>query len=419
MISVLERFLRYVKIDTQSDEESSTFPSTGKQFHLADVLYQELVDMGVTDLVYDREFCYLYASIPSNLPEEQAEKVPAIGFIAHMDTSPQVTGTNVRPRVVENYDGGDIVLNEERQIVLSPEDFPQLSSYKGRSLVVTDGTTLLGADDKAGVAEIMTAVEELLSHPDRPHGVIKIAFTPDEEVGDGMEHFNVETFGAKYAYTVDGGPLGELEFENFNAASAKVYITGKSIHPGYAKNKMINAALLAGAFMQQLPAEQTPEHTEGYEGFYHLYSVQGDIEHARLNYIIRDHDRDLFEKKKAYFQQVCDFMNSRYGAGTFRVEIKDSYYNMKEKILPEYHLIETARKAMLDNGVEPLIIPVRGGTDGCRLSFMGVPCPNLYTGGHNYHGRFEYVCVESMESMVKVIQSIAGYYAAVHSSAGL
>lgn len=411
MSSLLERFLKYVKIDTQSADESDTFPSTGKQFHLADVLYQELLDMGVTDIVYDREYCYLYASIPSNLPGDQAEKIPAIGFIAHMDTSPQVSGTNVKPRVVENYDGGDIVLNEEKQIILSPSDFPQLSSYKGSSLVVTDGTTLLGADDKAGVAEIMTAVEELMTHAEQPHGAVKVAFTPDEEVGGGVDHFNVETFGAQYAYTVDGGPVGELEYENFNAASAKVYITGKSIHPGDAKNRMLNASLLAGAFMQQLPAEQTPEHTEGYEGFYHLHGVQGDIEHAKLDYIIRDHDRVLFEKKKAYFQQVCDFMNCRYGEGTFRAEIRDSYYNMKEKILPEFHLIETAQQAMLDNGVEPLVAPIRGGTDGCRLSFMGVPCPNLYTGGHNYHGRFEYVCVESMESMVKVIRSIVMAYA--------
>ena len=411
MSSVLERFLRYVKIDTQSDEESSTFPSTHKQFQLADILYQEFIDMGVEDVVYDRDCCYLYASIPSNLPQEQADLIPAIGFIAHMDTSPQITGANVNPRVIENYDGGDIVLNKDKQIILSPKEFSGLASYKGCSLVVTDGTTLLGADDKAGVAEIMAAAQELLCHPERPHGAIKIAFTPDEEVGAGMSHFQVETFGARYAYTVDGGPLGELEFENFNAASAKVFITGKSIHPGSAKNKMINAGLLAGAFMQQLPAEQTPEHTEGYEGFYHLSSVQGSIEHARLHYIIRDHDRSLFEKKKEYFQQVCDFMNKRYGEGTFRAEIKDSYYNMKEKILPEYHLIETARQAMIENQVEPQIVPIRGGTDGCRLSFMGVPCPNLYTGGHNYHGRYEYVCVESMESMVKVIQSIAKQYA--------
>ncbi|MDY2629238.1 MAG: peptidase T [Lachnospiraceae bacterium] len=413
MSALTERFLKYVKIDTQSNEESSTFPSTEKQFALADVLYQELQEMGITDIIYDREYCYLYASIPSSLPGKQDQNVPVIGFIAHMDTSPEVSGADITPRIIESYDGGDIVLNEDKQIILSPADYPHLSSYVGRSLIVTDGTTLLGADDKAGVAEIMTAVEEMLAHPERPHGPIRIAFTPDEEVGGGMDHFNAEAFGAQFAYTVDGGAEGELEFENFNAASAKVYITGKSIHPGDAKNRMINASLLAGAFIQQLPAEQTPEHTEGYEGFYHLCSVRGDIEHAQLNYIIRDHDKELFEKRKNFIQSVCNFMNCRYGEGTFRVEIKDSYYNMKEQILPEYHLIENAKKAMLDNGVEPVVVPIRGGTDGSRLSFMGIPCPNLYTGGHNYHGRFEYACVESMESMVKVIQSIAGIYAGV------
>ena len=410
MSALTERFLKYVKIDTQSDEESSSFPSTKKQFQLADILYQELQGMGITDIVYDREFCYLYASIPSNLSADRTEKVPAIGFIAHMDTSPAISGSGVKPRLIENYDGGDIMLNEEKKIVLSPEDYPELASYAGRSLIVTDGTTLLGADDKAGVAEIMTAVEEMLNHPEIPHGTIRIAFTPDEEVGGGMDHFNVEIFGAQYAYTIDGGAEGELEFENFNAASAKVYVTGKSIHPGDAKNHMINASQMAGEFIQQLPSEQTPEHTEGYEGFYHLCSMQGDIEHAQLNYIIRDHDRDLFEKKKAFFQSVCDFLNSKYDADIFRVEIKDSYYNMKEQIMPAYHLIETAQKAMLDNGVEPVVVPIRGGTDGSRLSYRGVPCPNLYTGGHNYHGRFEYACVETMESVVKVIRRIAALY---------
>ncbi|MDD7390848.1 MAG: peptidase T [Lachnospiraceae bacterium] len=408
--ALLKRFFKYVTIDTQSDEDSTACPSTSKQFQLADLLYQELQDMGICDIVYDRECCYLYASIPSNLPEEQAEKVPAIGFIAHMDTSPEITGADVKPRLVENYDGGAILLNEEKGIVLSPADYPELSACAGRTLIVTDGTTLLGADDKAGVAEIMTAVEEMLAHPEVPHGVIKLAFTPDEEVGRGMDHFNVEAFGAQYAYTVDGGSEGELEFENFNAASAKVYVTGKSIHPGDAKNRMINASLMAGMFMQQLPPEQTPEHTEGYEGFYHLCSMQGDIEHAQLNYIIRDHDRELFEQKKVYFQQVCDFLNQKYGADIFLAEIKDSYYNMKEQIIPAWHLIETAEQAMKDIGIEPKVVPIRGGTDGSRLSFMGVPCPNLYTGGHNYHGRFEYACVESMESMVKVIRRIAAVY---------
>ncbi|MDO5410136.1 MAG: peptidase T [Lachnospiraceae bacterium] len=410
MSALVERFLKYVAIDTQSDEESSSFPSTKKQFNLADVLYQELKGMGIEDVYYDKEYCYLYASIPSNLPEDKADKVPAIGFIAHMDTSPEISGAQVKPRIIENYDGKAIVLNEEKQILLTPEDYPALSEYKGRSLIVTDGTTLLGADNKAGVAEIMTAAEELLAHPERPHGTIKIAFTPDEEVGGGMNHFDVAAFGARFAYTVDGGAEGELEFENFNAADAKVFITGKSIHPGSAKNHMVNASLLAGLFTQQLPAEQTPEHTEGYEGFYHLCNMQGDIEHARLHYIIRDHDKALFEKRKAYFQSVCDFLNNRFGSGTFRVEIQDSYYNMKEQVMPAYHLIEIAQKAMMDHQVEPQIVPIRGGTDGARLSFMGVPCPNLYTGGHNFHGRFEYACIESMESMVKVIQKIAEYY---------
>lgn len=411
MSLLTERFIKYVKIDTQSDGDSSTFPSTKKQFQLADLLYKELQDMGITEITYDREYCYLYASIPSNMPAEQADKVPVIGFIAHMDTSPEISGADVKPRVIDHYDGGDIVLNEEKNIILSPADYPYLASYVGRSLIVTDGTTLLGADDKAGVAEIMTAVEELLANPKQPHGTIKIAFTPDEEVGGGMDHFNVEAFGAQFAYTIDGGAEGELEFENFNAASAKVYVSGKSIHPGDAKNRMINASLMAAEFIQQMPAEQTPEHTEGYEGFYHLNSMKGNIEHAQLHYIIRDHDREKFEKRKTYFQAACDFLNCKYGADIFRVEINDSYYNMKEQILPAYHLIETAQKAMLDNGVEPKIVPIRGGTDGSRLSYMGVPCPNLYTGGHNYHGRFEYACVESMESMVKVIRRIAALYA--------
>lgn len=411
MNSLMERFLRYVTIDTQSAEESDTFPSTRKQFDLADVLYEECRKLGMENLTYDREHCYVYASIPSNLPRDQADQIPVIGFIAHMDTSPEVSGSQVKPRIVKAYDGKDILLNEEKQIVLSPSDYPQLLSCKGRTLVVTDGTTLLGADDKAGVAEIMTAAEQILAHPERPHGTVRIAFTPDEEVGGGMDHFDVKAFGADYAYTVDGGREGELEFENFNAASAKVTITGKSIHPGDAKNKMKNASSLAGIFMQQIPAEQTPEHTEGYEGFYHLCSMKGDIEHAQLHYIIRDHDRKIFEERKAYFEQVCQFLNSRFGEDTFRVEIEDSYYNMKEQILPAKHLIETAKMAMEENGVTADIVPIRGGTDGARLSFMGIPCPNLYTGGYNYHGRFEYACVESMESMTRVIQSIVYHYA--------
>lgn len=409
--ALLERFLRYVKIDTKSDPESTTFPSSEKQFDLANVLYQELKDMGITDVTYDKEHCYVYATIPSNMDAEQAKNVPVIGFIAHMDTSPEISGKDVKPRVIENYDGKDIVLNEEQQIILSTEDDAALASYEGKTLIVTDGTTLLGADDKAGVSEIMTAAAEILAHPERPHGVIKIAFTPDEEVGAGVDHFDVEGFGAQFAYTVDGGHEGELEYENFNAASAKVFVNGKSIHPGSAKNRMVNASLLAGDFMQQLPAAQRPEHTEGYEGFYHLTSMKGSIEAAQLNYIIRDHDKELFEQKKAYFKQVCDFMNQKYGEGFFRVEIKDSYYNMKEQIMPVFHLIENAQQAMQDCGVEPQTTPIRGGTDGCRLSFMGLPCPNLFTGGHNFHGRYEYACLDSMLKSVEVIQRIVAIYA--------
>lgn len=409
--ALLERFLKYVKIDTQSDEESTTSPSSQKQFQLAEVLYQELQNMGISDVYYDQQHCYVYASIPSNLEPGQAEKVPAIGFIAHMDTSPEISGKDVKPRVIENYDGKDIVLNAEQTIVLTTADDVCLPSYQGKTLIVTDGTTLLGADDKAGVAEIMTAIAEILVHPERLHGEIKIAFTPDEEVGAGVDHFDVERFGAQFAYTVDGGSEGELEYENFNAASAKVSVKGKSIHPGSAKNRMINASLLAADFIQQLPAAQRPEHTEGYEGFYHLTAMKGSIEDAELHYIIRDHDRALFEQKKRYFQQVCDFMNQKYGENLFQVTIKDSYYNMKEQILPAFHLIEHAQQAMQDCGVEPQVLPIRGGTDGCRLSFMGVPCPNLFTGGHNFHGRYEYACLDSMLKSVEVIQRIIALYA--------
>lgn len=410
MSKLTDRFIRYVKIDTQSDDERTTFPSTAKQFDLADVLYQELLDLGITEVTYDRENCYVYASIPSNLPADQAADVPAIGFIAHMDTSPEITDTDVKPRLVA-YEGDDILLNEEKQIVLSPVDYPQMNDYIGKTLIVTDGTTLLGADDKAGVAEIMTAASELMAHPEIPHGTVKIAFTPDEEVGGGMDHFDVETFGAKYAYTLDGGPEGELEYETFNAAAARITITGKSIHPGDAKNRMVNAVQLTSVFMNQFPAEETPSHTEGYEGFYHCVSVHGSIEHAELRYIIRDHDRQKFDQRKEFMKEVCAFLNKRFGEGTFQAEITDSYYNMKEMIEPEYHLIENAQKVMTELGIQCKIVPVRGGTDGSRLSYMGVPCPNLFTGGHNYHGRFEYACAESMEKAVQVILGIVRTYA--------
>ena len=409
-MKLADRFLKYVSIDTQSSKNSTSSPSTEKQFQLAELLYQELKEMGIEDVRLDRKYCYVYAGIPSNLPAEKKD-VPVIGLIAHMDTSPEISGAGVKARMVENYDGEDVVLNSEQNIVLSPSVYPELKNYIRKTLIVTDGTTLLGADDKAGIAEIMTAVEELLAHPERPHGEIRIAFTPDEEIGAGMDHFDVEAFGADFAYTVDGGAEGELEYETFNAASVNVEIRGLSIHPGSAKNRMVNASLLAAELIGYLPAEQTPAHTEGYEGFYHLYGISGNIEKATVSYIIRDHDRNLFEEKKKYFVSVCNLMNQKYGEGTVQVEIQDSYYNMKEMIVPHFHLIETAKKAMEMNQVECKIAPVRGGTDGSRLSYMGIPCPNLYTGGHNYHGRFEYVCYESMKTMVQVIQTILKLYA--------
>lgn len=409
-MKLADRFLKYVSIDTQSSKDSISSPSTAKQFQLAELLYQELKEMGIEDVRLDRKYCYIYAGIPSNLPAEKKD-VPVIGFIAHMDTSPEISGARVKARMIEKYDGEDVILNSEQNIVLSPSVYPELKNYTGKTLIVTDGTTLLGADDKAGIAEIMTAVEELLAHPERPHGEIRIAFTPDEEIGAGVDHFDVEAFGADFAYTVDGGAEGELEYETFNAASVKVEIRGLSIHPGSAKNRMVNASLLAAELIGYLPAEQTPAHTEGYEGFYHLYGISGNIEKATVSYIIRDHDRKLFEEKKKYFVSVCNLMNQKYGEGTVQVEIKDSYYNMKEMIVPHFHLIETAKKAMEINQVAWKIEPVRGGTDGSRLSYMGIPCPNLYTGGHNYHGRFEYVCYESMKTMVQVIQTILKLYA--------
>ena len=409
-MKLADRFLKYVSIDTQSSKDSTSSPSTAKQFQLAELLYQELKEMGIEDVRLDRKYCYIYAGIPSNLPAEKKD-VPVIGLIAHMDTSPEISGARVKARMIENYDGEEVILNSEQNIVLSPSVYPELKNYTGKTLIVTDGTTLLGADDKAGIAEIMTAVEELLAHPERPHGEIRIAFTPDEEIGAGVDHFDVEAFGADFAYTVDGGAEGELEYETFNAASVNVEINGLSIHPGSAKNRMVNASLLAAELVGYLPAEQTPAHTEGYEGFYHLYGISGTIEKATVSYIIRDHVRNLFEEKKQYFVSVCNLMNQKYGEGTVQVEIQDSYYNMKEMIVPHFHLIETAKKAMEMNQVACKIAPVRGGTDGSRLSFMGIPCPNLYTGGHNYHGRFEYVCYESMKTMVQVIQTILKLYA--------
>lgn len=411
MSTVVDKFLKYVTIDTQSDEDSTTSPSTEKQKDLARLLVGELKEMGASDVRMDEEYGYVYATIPSTLKEEGKE-VPVIGFIAHMDTSPAVSGKDVKPRIVENYDGKDIVLNQELNIILPVEENPELLEYEGKKLIVTDGTTLLGADDKAGVAEIMTMAQTLLAHPEKEHGTIRIAFTPDEEVGRGVDHFDVEGFQADYAYTVDGGALGELEYESFNAAGARLHVNGYSVHPGSAKNKMLNAILLAQEFQSLLPVFETPAATEGYEGFYHADRMTGTVESAQADYIIRDHSRELFEKKKAYFRETADFLNKKYGKEIFTVEMQDSYYNMKEKIYPENaHLIDTAVKAMEEAGVTPLIAPIRGGTDGSRLSFMGLPCPNLCTGGMNYHGRYEYVCIESMEKCVEIILNIISLYA--------
>ncbi len=398
MIDVIERFLKYVAFDTASKHDQAVIPSTEKQKALGSVLADELRKMGIEDARMD-EHGYVYASIPGNIPG-----APAIGFIAHMDTSPDACGEGVTPRIVMDYDGGDIELNEE--LILSPKEFPALKRYVGQDIIVTDGTTLLGADDKAGIAEIMTLAETIMNYPALPHGRICIAFTPDEEVGNGAELFDLKAFGADFAYTVDGGELGELEYENFNAASAKVRIKGSEIHPGGAKGMMINAQRVAIEFDLLLPPAQRPEHTEGYEGFFHLCEMKGNVSCADLNYIIRDHDKNAFEQKKCLMRKAADYINAKYDKELVHVEIRDSYYNMKEKILPHMHLIDIASAAMEDCGVTPIITPVRGGTDGARLSYMGLPCPNLSTGGHNFHGRKEYIPAQSLEKMCRVLLQI-------------
>ena len=404
MSKVIEKFLNYVKIDTQSDENSTACPTTAKQHNLAKLLVKELEEMGAEDITYDTEYCYVYASIPASAG---CDGRPVLGFIAHMDTAPAVTGENVKPRIIENYDGKDIVLNEEKNIVMKVSDFPELVEYTGKRLIVTDGTTLLGADDKAGVAEIMTMAEQLLSHKEIPHGKIRIGFTPDEEVGAGADHFDVKLFGADYAYTVDGGKLGELEYENFNAAGATVTFHGRSVHPGDAKNKMVNALLLAMEFQNMLPVFENPMYTEKYEGFYHLDLLSGSVEKAQAEYIIRDHDKDKFEQKKETFLRIGAYLNEKYGKDTVQIDMKDSYYNMREIIEQHMQLIENAKAAMEETGVNPIVVPIRGGTDGARLSYMGLPCPNLCTGGHNFHGRFEYICADSMEKIVEILLKLA------------
>jgi len=398
--NLIDRFLRYVKIDTQSKEDETVQPSTAKQKDLAKILYAELSALGA-EAFFDEEYGYVYASLPGT--------EPAIGFVAHMDTAPAASGASVTPRIVENYDGGKIILNNydpEAPAILDPAYFPELLSHIGEDLIVTDGTTLLGADDKAGVAEIMNLFEFFVSHPEIAHRRICLAFTPDEEVGRGTEHFDLDRFGAKEAYTVDGGKMGEIEYECFNAASAAVKIRGTSVHPGDAKNKMVNAAALAAEFHSMLPQAETPEHTEGYEGFYMLGEISGDCESASLKYIIRDHDRNTFEKRKAFIQSAVDYMNSKYG-NYCTLTLRDQYYNMADLMKDHLHLIENAKNALNELGVTAEVVPIRGGTDGAKLTYMGVPCPNLCTGGYNYHGRFEYASVREMEICAELLIKLA------------
>lgn len=403
---LLERFLKYISIDTQSDPSSKDFPSTAKQFDLAKLLVEELIELGLSDAHVD-DNCYVMATLPANTDKD----IPVIGFIAHVDTSPDMSGTDIKPQIVENYDGGDILLNKEKDMYLTVNDFPELSQYVGQTLITTDGNTLLAADDKAGIAEIMTAVEYLVNNPTIKHGTIKIGFTPDEEIGKGVDHFDVDKFGAKYAYTLDGSAVGELEFENFNAAYARVKVQGRNVHPGYAKNKMINSLIVGSEFNDMLPVFERPEYTEHYEGFFHLIKFDGTVEESALQYIIRDHDRQKFERRKEMIQEVADFINKKYGEGTITIEMKDQYYNMREKVEPVYHIVEIAEKAMLELGIKPHIHPIRGGTDGSRLSYMGLPCPNIFAGGHNFHGKYEFVPLESMEKATQVILKIVELYA--------
>ena len=406
MENILDRFLRYVAVDTQSDPESETQPSAAKELNLLKMLKDELTAMGV-EATLD-EYGYVMARIPSNCPDKE---IPAIGFIAHADTAPDASGADIKPQIIENYDGGEIPLKGVPGLSLKPSEFPELEQYKGMTLVTTDGTTLLGADDKAGIAEIMTAVQYIVEHPEFKHGDIMIGFTPDEEIGRGVVKFDVEKFGARYAYTLDGGAVGELEYENFNAAGATVTIQGRNVHPGTAKGKMKNAILIGMELNALLPVEQRPEYTEGYEGFFHLISFKGEVETATFSYIIRDHDMGLYEQKKAYMLKCVDFINEKYGEGTATVEIKHQYYNMRKEVEPHYHIVEKAVKAMEMEGIAPRIQPIRGGTDGAHLSFMGLPCPNIFAGGHNFHGKMEYVPIESMEKASKVILNIISLYA--------
>ena len=406
MEKILDRFLRYIAIDTQADPNSETQPSAAKELNLSKLLCEELTAMGVQAEL--DEYGYVMATIPSNCDKE----VPAIGFIAHVDTAPDAAGACTNPQIIESYDGSDIPLKGVEGLALKVSDFPEMLAYKGQTLITTDGTTLLGADDKAGIVEIMDAVQYIVNHPEFKHGEIKVGFTPDEEIGRGVVKFDVAKFGAKYAYTMDGGAIGELEYENFNAAAATVKIQGRNIHPGYAKGKMLNAILIGMELNALLPVEQRPEYTTGYEGFYHIIGFNGTVEEASFTYILRDHDMGLYEDKKAYMRKCVDFINEKYGAGVATVDIKHQYYNMRKEVEPHYHIVEKAKKAMEMEGIVPNIKPIRGGTDGANLSFMGLPCPNIFAGGHNFHGKMEFVPLESMEKASKVILNIISLYAA-------
>jgi len=400
-MDIVDRFIKYARIDTQSDENSTQTPSTQKQFNLAKEVEKEALEMGLSDVSLDNN-CYMMATLPANTKKE----VPVIGFIAHFDTSPDMSGENVNPRIVKAYDGKDILLNEAGDVIMSPVDFPELLDHVGEDLIVTDGHTLLGADDKAGIAEIMSAMQFLMDHPEIEHGMIRIGFTPDEEIGRGADKFDVAKFGAKWAYTMDGSEVGELEFENFNAAAAKIEIQGRNVHPGYAKNKMINALHVANELIQLLPEDERPETTEGYEGFYHLISLNGSVDEANVSFIIRDHNREKFEERKRLMESSVAQLNERYD-NRLKLELKDQYYNMKEKVAPEKHIIDYAFRAMEEVGVKPNVKPIRGGTDGARLSFMGLPCPNIFAGGMNFHGRYEFLPVPSLKKASEVIVKIA------------
>jgi len=399
---IVNRFISYITIDTESDPNSESTPSTAKQWDLANKLVEELKSIGMQDVTIDGN-AYIMATLPSNVNHD----VPTIGFISHFDTSPDFTGANVKPQIIENYNGEDIILNVEENIVLSPNYFDDLLLYKGQTLITTDGTTLLGADDKAGICEIVSAMEYLINHPEIKHGAIRVGFTPDEEIGRGAHKFDVDKFNAAWAYTMDGSQVGELEYENFNAAGAKVKVNGKIVHPGYAKGKMVNSMYYATEFINTVPRNETPELTQGYQGFFHLYGIEGKVEETYLQYIIRDHDKDKFEARKSLMQNIADNMNTKYGKSVIEMDIKDQYYNMKEKVEPVKHIVDIAEEAMLQLDIKPLIKAIRGGTDGSQLSFMGLPCPNIFAGGHNFHGRYEYVPVESILKATKVICKIA------------